>query len=284
VTDVHTPLPPVEASPQLRWWREAIYVLAFYMIYSWVRNQFGSAGTFSASASKALDNAELVMDIERAMGLFVEEAVQKAFLGADWFLRFWNIFYGTLHFVVTGGVMVFLYRKFPARYQRYRSILACTTGLALIGFALFPLMPPRLLSAGGPWGANLTNVEFVDTLAKVGGTWSFDSGAMNRISNQWAAMPSLHIGWASWCTMALFPLLRSRRGQATMVVYPFLTLFAVVVTANHYWIDAVGGLIVLGGGFAAGTLLTDMLNERSISQPLRRLRARARRTRPTRET
>jgi hypothetical protein len=258
------------ATPRLRWWREAAYVLAFYMIYSWVRNQFGSAGTFSANASSALDNAEFVIDIERAIGLFIEESIQQAFLGADWFIRFWNIFYGSLHFIVTGSVMVFLYRKFPARYQRYRSVLACTTGLALIGFAFFPLMPPRLLTAGGEWGANLQGVEFVDTLASVGGTWSFDSGAMNRLSNQWAAMPSLHIGWATWCTMALFPLLRSRWGRALAVIYPFLTLFAVVVTANHYWIDAVGGLIVLGAGFTLGGLLTDMLNERSFRSPLQR--------------
>ncbi len=241
---------------RLRWWREALYVLAFYTVYSWIRNQFGSSGSFSATAASALRNAELVIDIEQAMGLFFEESVQALFTGWGWFYWFWNVFYGSLHFIVTGAVMVLLYRRHPSRYRHYRTVLAITTGLALVGFATFPLMPPRLLGAGGPYGADLTSYSFVDTLVQHGGLWSFDSGTMKAISNQWAAMPSLHLGWAIWSLAALYPVLSSRWARVSIAAYPALTLFAVVVTANHYWIDGVGGGVVLAiGMLGAGPLL-----------------------------
>ncbi len=248
MTNVDPDVSEAGIAPRLRWWREMLYVLAFYGVYSWIRNQFGSSGSFSASNASALRNAEWIIDIEKAMGLFFEEALQQVFEGWGWFYWFWNVFYGSLHFVVTAAVMVYLYRRYPLRYQRFRTVLAFTTGLALIGFASFPLMPPRLLAAGGEYGANLTQYEFVDTLVVHGGLWSFDSGTMESISNQWAAMPSLHIGWAVWCSLALAPILRARWGRIAIMVYPVLTLFGVVVTANHYWIDGVGGLIMLGAG------------------------------------
>lgn len=244
---------PSTREPRLRWWLEIVYVLAFYGVYSWIRNQFGSSGNFSATNASALRNAQWVIDVERAIGLFFEERLQAAFDGLGWFYWFWNVFYGSLHFVITTAVMIYLYRQFPLRYQKFRAALAVTTGLALFGFAFFPLMPPRLLAAGDPYGADLVQYGFIDTLAQHGGLWSFDSGAMNAISNQWAAMPSLHLGWATWCAIALTPVLTQKWAKAVMISYPVLTLFAVVVTANHYWIDGVGGVMVLGVGlYAAG--------------------------------
>jgi hypothetical protein len=256
---------PDTRDPRLRWWREIVYVLAFYAVYSWIRNQFGSSGSFSATNASALRNAEWVIDVESSLGLFFEERLQDLFDGWGWFFWFWNVFYGSLHFIVTTGVMVFLYRRFPLRYQRFRTALAFTTGLALIGFASFPLMPPRLLAAGAPHGADLVQYGFVDTLARHGGLWSFDSGAMNAISNQWAAMPSLHIGWATWCALALVPVLRARWAQILMALYPVTTLFAVIVTANHYWLDGVGGLVVLGVGMFGAGRLVDILDRRHRS-------------------
>ena len=267
-TPVRTAVPEVDgldgpedalARRKLRWWLEIGYVIAFYSVYSLIRNQLGSAGRFEVASERALQNAKWVMDVERALGLFVEESIQQAFLGADWFIRFWNVFYGSLHFVVTAAVMVFLFTMFPARYRRYRNVLAFTTGLALVGFALFPLMPPRLLDAGHPLGANLTDVDFVDTLRSVGGLWSFDSGAVSKLSNQWAAMPSLHIAWAVWCVMAIWPVLRYRWTRVVFAIYPVATMFAIVVTANHYWLDAVGGLLVLVAGWWLGNAFTNRL-------------------------
>ena len=106
--------------------------------------------------------------------------------------------------------------------------------------------------SGGEYGANLAAHDYVDTLAEIGGLWSFDSGTMQSISNQWAAMPSLHIGWALWCTLALFPVLPNRWSRILVVFYPMTTLFAIIVTGNHYWMDAVGGALTLTVGWYLG--------------------------------
>ncbi len=244
----------------LHWWAEVLLVLGFYAVYSAIRNLFGSE---SVSPADALANAERIIDLEKALGLYVELDVQQAFLGSRWFVQAWNLFYGTFHFAVTVFALVWVYRRFPHLYARHRSTFLCTTGLALVGFALFPLMPPRLLSDCGEYGACLAAMHpYVDTVADVGGLWSFDSGTMQKVSNQYAAMPSLHFAWATWSSLVLWPTLqgtspsaRARVAQVLVAAYPPATLFSVVVTGNHYWLDAVGGLVVLVAGWLLSTLL-----------------------------
>jgi hypothetical protein len=75
---------------------------------------------------------------------------------------------------------------------------------------------------------------------------------MATISNQYAAMPSLHIGWSMWCAVAMWPLLRRRWHRVAVLAYPLLTLFCIIVTANHYWLDGAGGLVVFFLGLLAG--------------------------------
>lgn len=242
---------PTEGRPRLRWWRELGFVFAFYVIYSIIRNQFGSS---TVSPGEAFDNAVRIIDLQRQLGLFIELDLQRAFLGHEWFIRALNIFYGSLHFIATAAVMVFLYRRHPLHYVRWRSVLAWTTGLALVGFALFPLMPPRLMNAGGTWGWRAPEFDFVDTLVEVGGLWSFSSDGVQSISNQYAAMPSLHIGWALWCAAALWSVTSRRSARWMLALYPAATLFAIVVTGNHFVLDALGGALVLALGYlvAAG--------------------------------
>ena len=102
----------------------------------------------------------------------------------------------------------------------------------------------------------MTEFAFVDTLAAHGGLWSFDSGTLQAISNQWAAMPSLHLAWAAWCALALIPVLNSRWARLTMWSYPIATSFGIVVTANHYWIDGLAGLVVLFLGMECAKLIS----------------------------
>ena len=252
--------PQAGAQFQLKWWGEAVIILTFYGVYTLVRNQFGSE-LGQAAKQSAIDNAYSVIALERSMHLFGEKGIQDLFIDWGWFIRFWNIFYGSCHFAMTIGVMVLLYVRSPARYGKQRTILACTTALALVGFTLYPLMPPRLLNDCGPFGACDLNYSFADTLTDPGGFWSFGSSAMAEVSNQYAAMPSLHVAWAMWCTLAAVPILRRRWSRWSLLAYPWLTLFAVVVTANHYWIDAVGAAAVLAVGYAAGSGLARVLPE-----------------------
>ncbi|HET7654063.1 MAG TPA: phosphatase PAP2 family protein [Acidimicrobiales bacterium] len=226
----------------LRWWREVLYVLAFYGIYTAVRNTQGSA---VVSARHAFNNARHIIRWEEWLHVFHEEAIQQAFLGARRFIQFWNVYYGSAHFVVTAVALIWLFRRMPERYPLWRNTLAWTTALALIGFALYPLMPPRLLPS---------SYGFVDTLDKIGGLWSFDSGAMAKVSNQYAAMPSLHCGWALWVTFVLWPAARKPWARLLVVLYPLITVFCIVVTANHYFLDAVGGAVVFCAGYGMAVL------------------------------
>jgi hypothetical protein len=266
------------------WWKEALIMGAFYLVYSWSRNQFGSARIAADGVpEQAFTNAERVIRWEQALGLYHEVSVQRWFLDHEGFIQFWNTFYGTAHFAVTIGVFIILFRRRPDVFPLWRNTLAAMTALAIIGFTFFPLMPPRLLDApcprdgineyGGrcivsnlrgagpdgvrerPWVAPYDaddSFGYVDTLVEIGGPWSFDSDAMTSISNQYAAMPSLHIGWSSWSAFALYPIARRWRWRIALLLYPAATLFGIVVTGNHYWIDGLGGLMALTAGFALG--------------------------------
>ena len=247
------PIPSTTLKTGMKWWLEVALILFFYLIYSFARNQFGSA---SVSPSRAFENAEKIIDLEKSIGTFKELQIQEFFIDWKWFIQFWNVFYGTFHFGVTIFALVWLYIKFPSKYSRQRFFLLSSTGSALIGFSLFPLMPPRLLSNCGDFGACLSNTyPFIDTLSEIGGLWSFDSGTMQKVSNQFAAMPSLHFAWAFWCTLALYPILKSQKIKILISIYPLATTFSVIVTANHYWVDIVGGFVCLGFGFYATRIL-----------------------------
>jgi hypothetical protein len=113
----------------------------------------------------------------------------------------------------------------------------------LIGFALFPLMPPRLLDDTLLLHGANANLwfGFVDTLVEYPTFWSFNDPAMKTISNQFAAMPSLHCGWAFWTFISLLPRMKSWWSKTLVVLYPVLTVYVVVITANHYVLDAVAG-------------------------------------------
>ncbi len=249
---------------------------AFYGLYSAIRNRFGSFHLAAGGVPlAAFRHALQVMRFEGVLGLYRERDIQQMFLGHHRFLQFWNVFYGTAHFVVTIATFVCLYRFSRTRFVRWRNTLAYTTALALAGFMLYPLMPPRLLSSTGPYGgASLAatanapvRIDFVDTLEVDGGLWSFNSGSMTRISNQYAAMPSLHMAWSTWCVLALWPLAgRHRRWIRWLsVLYPIATLFGIIVTANHFWLDAGVGLATLGCGWWLGNRLEDVNQRRLVS-------------------
>ena len=257
------------------WWKEALIVAVFYGIYSWTRNLFGSNKIAADGVpEQAFTNAERVIRVETWLNLHHEQTVQSWFLPYRLFIQFWNTYYGTAHFVITLGVFILLYVKRADVFPQWRNTLAAMTALAIIGFAWFPLMPPRLLDEPCPIPARIAEVidarvsyggaciesdlrpeggfGFVDTLADYGGPWSFESDTMASISNQYAAMPSLHIGWSTWCAIALWPLLRRWWTKLLVLLYPATTLFAIVVTANHYWLDGIGGLVVFGVGALIG--------------------------------
>jgi hypothetical protein len=252
----------------LRWWREVVYIVLVYMAYSAVRNQFGSGDGGAILAEPAFNHAKAIIQVERNIGMYFEDALQRWYLDlpGNGLIRFWNVYYGLGHFVVSAGALIWMFRRRPERYRLWRNTLAITTLLALVGFASFSLMPPRLLDDPGVYGGcqvyapgdtrshdagspPCDEYGYVDTVDIYGGWASFGSEEMAKVSNQYAAMPSMHIGWSLWVAFVLFPMVRHRWARALAVAYPLITLFDIVVTANHYWIDGLGGVACLGVGY-----------------------------------
>ncbi|MGE3621133.1 MAG: phosphatase PAP2 family protein [Acidimicrobiia bacterium] len=274
---------PAPRRAPLRWWKEVAYAVGVYVVYSAVRNLFGSA---DGDPGPAFDHAQLVIDLERALRLYVEPTVQRWYLDLPGrgLIRFWNVFYGLAHYIVTAGALVALYRRDPGRYPLWRNTLVSMTLVALVGFAGFSLMPPRLLDDPGEYGAcqiyapeaaaaaepgalaapGCDRYGYVDTVAAYGGWISFGNEGMKQVSNQYAAMPSMHIGWSSWSAAVLVPLLRRRWQRVLALAHPVATLVCIVVTGNHYWIDGLGGLACLGLGLLVARAVTGRLS------PLRR--------------
>ena len=275
MTDVASEPAAASARSGLRWWKEVAFGVAVYAIYSVVRNRFGSA---SGDPGPAFEHARSIIDLQESLHLYFEADVQQWYLDlpGQGLIRGWNVFYGLAHFVVTFGALVWLFRRDPERYPLWRTTLALTTCLAVVGFAAYSLMPPRLLDDPGEFGAcqvyapeaaaaaepgDLTAPDcdrygYVDTVARFGGWISFGNEGYKDVSNQYAAMPSMHIGWSTWCALVLVPLLRRRWAKVLAAIYPLITLVCIVVTGNHYWIDGLGGLLCLGTGYLIARAIT----------------------------
>ena len=219
------------------WWREILIIAAVNVVYETVRNL--SAG----KPAKAYSNALLIIDWQRNLGIWHEQAMQQFALGFTPLIVVANYFYGSIYIIATLFTLIFLYSKFPDDYPLFRNTLMVGTLCGLIGFALFPLMPPRLLDDTLLLQGTNANLwfGFIDTLVEYPTFWSFNDPAMKTISNQFAAMPSLHCGWAFWTFISLLPRMKSWWSKTLVVLYPVLTVYVVVITANHYVLDAVAG-------------------------------------------
>ncbi|MEV0117774.1 phosphatase PAP2 family protein [Streptomyces sp. NPDC050844] len=217
-----------------RLWFEILLIAVSYWTYSLIRN------AVPEQKSQALRNADWIWQVEQNLGLAVEESVNHAVNSVTWLIVGMNYYYATLHFAVTLGVLVWLFRKHPGRYAATRLVLFATTAVALVGYYLYPLAPPRLMNGN----------DFIDTVL-VHQTWgSMASGDLKHMSNQYAAMPSMHIGWSLWCGLTIFALASVPWAKVLGLLYPTVTLVVIVATANHFWLDAVGGMICLAFGFA----------------------------------
>ncbi|MFF7329073.1 phosphatase PAP2 family protein [Streptomyces sp. NPDC090306] len=221
-----------------RLWFEIVLIAVSYWTYSQIRN------AVPEQRASALRHADWIWHAEHRLGIAVEESVNHAVNSVTWLIVGMNYYYATLHFVITLGVLVWLYRSHPGRYAAARLVLFVTTGAALIGYYVYPLAPPRLMAGTG----------FVDTVT-VHRTWgSMASGDLKHMSNQYAAMPSMHIGWSVWCGLTIFALAATPWARVLGLLYPVLTLTVIVATANHFLLDAVGGLLCLALGFAVSAL------------------------------
>jgi hypothetical protein len=216
-----------------RLWFEILLIGASYELYSLIRN------SVPEQRAIALRHAEWLWSLEHRLGLAVEHGINHGVNSVTWLIVGMNYYYATLHFAITIGVLVWLYVRHPGRYGPARLVLFTTTWLALVGFWLFPLAPPRLMVGEG----------FIDTV-RVHDTWgSMSQGSMSEVSNQYAAMPSMHIGWSLWCGITLVTLARPLWARIAGALYPVFTFTVIIATGNHFWLDAVGGALCLALGY-----------------------------------
>ncbi|MFI1397666.1 phosphatase PAP2 family protein [Streptomyces sp. NPDC020681] len=225
-----------------RWWTELVLIVVVYGAYT--------CGRLLARGdeSTAVDHGLAILRAEKALLLNAEHPLNRLFTKTPALGIPADFAYASLHYLVTPAILIWLFRRRPAGYRAARTWLLLSTLLGLIGFTLLPTCPPRLLDAG---------YGFVDTMAQYSsyGWWGGEASAprgMGGMTNQYAAMPSLHVGWALWCGVMLWRHGRTPLMKVIAVAYPLLTTIVVMGTANHYFLDAVAGVAVM----AAGALLT----------------------------
>ena len=221
-----------------RIWQEVSFIGVAYLLYSLVRN-----GVLTRE-ELAFANAARIMRLEETLSVNIERGINAAVAGVQWLSLLADYWYATMHFAVTLGVLVWLWRRHPLRYRAARSVLMAMNLIALAGFWLFPLAPPRMMPG------------FVDTLVRDHIWGSYASAGVAAASNQFAAMPSMHVGWSLWCAIVVATLAGRAWLRTAAAVYPLITILVIVGTANHYLFDAVGGAVALVSGFGVQRLLS----------------------------
>ena len=190
----------------------------------------------------ALGNARGLLGLERSLHIDPELTLDRWLAGHHTLGLILSDYYDNAHFVVTLGLLGWLWWRRADLYRPLRNSLVLVNVLAFIVFWRFPVAPPRMLSG------------FTDVVAESHAFGSWHTGALASRANQLAAMPSLHMAWAGWCTLALWRLSKRRLVRGLAILYPCVTAVAVLATGNHFVFDLIGGLATL----ALAVLLVEM--------------------------
>ncbi len=253
---------PARARPALarveRGLLQIVTLLWVYALYNLVR------ADVAGSRAAALRHATQIQAVERLLHVNVEQSVRQVTALVPGLATAFSLCYTLAHLVVPPIVLLVLYRRDRARYRRSRDVFVVLLGLALVGFALYPLAPPRLAAPSHHVDVPEVTVDLQHT--PLGGLVSSGSGSTAPtwagVTNPFAAMPSLHVAWAVWAGVALWPVTRRRWLRVALGTYVGAMVGAVLVTANHWTLDVLGA-------FAAVWLATALV--RVVGAPLGRV-------------
>ncbi|MFJ9824310.1 phosphatase PAP2 family protein [Streptomyces sp. NPDC101160] len=209
--------------------RELLLVTALFLVY-----KFGRLFA-NGHETRAFHNADRVWDAERAVHLPAEGVIQHLLLHGEALIRTANTYYAAVHFPATIAFLAWLYWRRPDHYVWSRRVLALVTAAALALHLLMPLAPPRMLTESG----------LIDTAQVYGPSVYGATPETDSMANQFAAMPSLHFGWALMVAIGLIAATRTR-WRVLWLLHPLVTLLVIVGTANHYWFDALAAAVLLG--------------------------------------
>ncbi|MFE6662503.1 bifunctional glycosyltransferase 87/phosphatase PAP2 family protein [Streptomyces sp. NPDC057697] len=230
---------------------ELLLIRVVYSAYAHVR--------LAATAGRATaeHHGRQIHAVEQWLHIDIEHRVNHAVAHIGPLRAFFDYYYATFHFVVPLAILGVLYVRRPADYRWARGTIGFATLFALAGFWLYPLAPPRLMPGLG----------FIDTVHGVQDFAKPDYGSLTAVTNQYAAMPSLHFGWSLWCGVIVVLLAPKAWMKALGLLHPLLTVSAIVATANHWVLDAVGGAAVVALGFGLTRLLAGPRRPRPVAVP-----------------
>jgi len=218
--------------------REIAGLAVLYGLYEVIRG----AGTENVQA--AMSHTGDIVAVEQALGVYVERSVQQAFEAVPYAPALLGLLYVMLHFAGTAVALTWIHRRHPDRFPIVRTTFVAATALALVGYVFFPAAPPRLAGLG-----------FSDTVTHSTGL-DLSSDLLGALYNPFAAVPSLHFGYALIVGVALATIAKRRVLRVLGALYPAAMLLVIVATGNHFFVDAaLGGLAVVVGWLAARMLV-----------------------------
>jgi hypothetical protein len=222
-------LEPAEPRRARRNWpmilRDFIVLNVLFIIWRLVGrvSLFHEAGAFG--------RGRWIWHLERALRLPSEAAMQRAILPHETLSKICNGYYEYAHAPLLAATLIWLLWRHREAYPRWRNLVVAFTGVSLV-VGLLPVAPPRLIPSFGM-------VDLADRYHQ-----SVYSALGKGITDQLSSVPSVHVGWAILVAAAIITVSRSRWRWAA-IAHPVITLYVVVVTANHYWLDAVAAVLLL---------------------------------------
>jgi PAP2 superfamily len=220
--------------------RQVVLFVGAFLVYRVVRGLADDP----AAATQAFSNARGLINVEQALNIFVEPSLQAFASGQEWLLDGASWMYINAQTSITLGALAWLYLFRNTSFYFVRNMFLVAFGVALIGYTVFPTAPPRFFPE---WG-------FFDAVSDFTGVGQ-DSVTINELFNPYAAVPSMHVGFALMISIPLARLVRWRPLKLFWALYPLLVVFVIVVTANHFIADAVLGALAAGIGALAARAL-----------------------------
>lgn len=219
--------------------RQVVILVGVDLAYTAVR------GIADSERAEAITHGQQVIDFERSTHTFFEPSLQAFFLPAHWLIDFANQMYLNAQFSIALGFLVWLYLFRNESYYFVRNMFVVSMGLALVGYTLYPTAPPRMFPEHG----------FVDTINDFSNV-NHDSTVAKIFINPYAAIPSMHCAFAAMIGGSGFLVCRHWWSKAWWACWPLLISWVVIVTANHYWVDAaLGWMVALTAALVASRLL-----------------------------
>ena len=189
-----------------------------------------------ANVAGAIERARRLDQLQHRFGLPTELSLQRFVLSHDWLAHFSNSYYAIAHVPALVGFLIWLFVRHRDRYPRWRNGLVILTGFCLL-IRFQRVAPPRFLA----------DLGYVDLAERFG--MSLYGPVGTGVSDQFAAMPSIHVGWAAVVSLGIVAASTSR-WRGLYLVHLILTMLVVSATGNHWWLDGIVAIALLGLAFA----------------------------------